>query len=282
MWKHDFNLDFYDTDASLIKPKSWRAETCHQVKLVNSVLESYQAPFIKRFTIWIYADKSAHSTITKWLEFAQSRQVERLDLNFNSMTKSEGRAVVLEDLVREMRPMKYLKALSLAAMKVSGQDISYFLKNCPLLRELNITKSSFTSNVHVSGNLEILLIRECTFRKFVIEISAPHLYEVVAHAKPGAVRFKNAPRLAIASLVIGSLRYSVPDFASTSLLRDGLPFMPNLTELDVVVSRQYVHHCLVPVTSITSACPLLQMFTFKATCKRKLKKELLGFSSIGL
>ena len=48
-----------------------------------------------------------------------------------------------------------------------------------------------------------------------------------------------------------------------SLLRDGLPFMPNLTELDVVVSRQYVHHCLVPVTSITSACPLLQMFTFK-------------------
>ena len=126
------------------------------------------------------------------------------------------RAVVLEDLVQEMRPMKYLKALSLAAMKVSGQDISYFLQNCPLLRELNITESSFTSDVHVSGDLEILRIRGCTFRKFVIEISAPHLNEVVSHhAKPGALRFKNVPRLAIASLGIGSLRYNVPNFAST-------------------------------------------------------------------
>ncbi|XP_042049812.1 F-box/LRR-repeat protein At3g03360-like [Salvia splendens] len=279
LWKHTPNLDFYDKHHILINRNSWRAEKCHRVKMVNSVLQSHQAPFIKHFTISIYASKSAHSTITKWLQFAQSRQVERLDLNFNSMTRSERRAVVLEDLVRETRPMKYLKALSLAAMKVSGQDISYFLKTSPLLRELNITESSFTSHLHVSGDLEILRLRECIFRKSVIEISAPHLYEVVYDdAKPGALRFKNAPRLAIASLGIGCLKFnfastvsshlqklilSIPYSKSKILLREGLPFMPNLKELYVVISRVHVHHCLEPVKSIISACPHLQMFTFK-------------------
>ncbi|KAG6419227.1 hypothetical protein SASPL_121443 [Salvia splendens] len=306
LWKHTSNLDFYDPDQGFSNRMPWRAEKCHHVKMVNSVLESHRALFIKQFKISIYVNKSAHSTITKWLEFAQLRQVEILDLNFHCMNMSGKRAVVLEDLVREMRPMKYLKALSLAAMKVSGQDISYFLQNCPLLRELNITRSSFTSHVHLSGDLEILRIRGCTFGKFVIEISAPRLYEVVANAyevvsdaKPGALRFKNVPRLAIASLVMGNLRYNVPNFASTVscftsnlqklilslplskpkvdgvddgslvvlnlqiLSREGLPYMPNLKELYVVVSRFHAHHCLVPVTSITSACPRLQMFTFE-------------------
>ncbi|KAG6406896.1 hypothetical protein SASPL_134512 [Salvia splendens] len=106
----------------------------------------------------------------------QMGAVEILDLNFNC--KSEKRAVVLEDLVREMRPMKHLKTLSsLAGMKVSGEDISYFLKNCPLLRELNMTALSLTSDLHVSGDLEILRISGCTIRNSVIYISAPHLYE---------------------------------------------------------------------------------------------------------
>ncbi|XP_042053566.1 putative F-box/LRR-repeat protein At4g15060 isoform X2 [Salvia splendens] len=291
LWKHTSNLDFYDPHTIVINRNSWRAETCRHVKIVNLVLESHQALFIKQFTISIYVNKSAHSTITKWLKFAQLRRVERLDLNFHCMNLSGRRAVVLEDLVREMRPMKYLKALSLDTMKVSGQDISYFLKSCPLLRELNITTSSFTSDVHVFGDLEILRIRGCIFRKFAIEISAPHLYEVVADsyelisdAKTGALRFKNVPRLAIASLEIGNLRYNAANFASavscfTShlqklilfipsskhkiFLRERLPHMPNLKELYVVVSCYHVHHCIVPVTSIISACPRLQMFTFK-------------------
>ncbi|XP_047957864.1 putative F-box protein At1g49610 [Salvia hispanica] len=270
-WKHTSNLDFYDPRAPFINQNKWHAETCHRVKMINSVLQSHQALFIKQFTISIYVHRSAHSTITKWLKFAQSRQVERLDLNFHCMTRSEMRAVVLEDLVQEMRPMKYLKALSLAAMKVSGQDISYFLQNCPLLRELNITVSSFTSDVHVSGDLEILRIRGCTFGKFVIEISAPHLNEVVSHhAKPGALRFKNVPRLAMASLVIGSLRYNVPKASCFTshlqklilsiprskpkmLLMEGLPYMPSLKELHVLAWLHHAHHCLVPVTSIISS-----------------------------
>ncbi|XP_042056964.1 F-box protein At5g03100-like isoform X2 [Salvia splendens] len=292
-WKHTSNLDFCDPHAFFTNTKSWRANKCHRVQMVNSVLESHQALFIKQFKFSIYVHKSAHATITKWLEFAQSRQVERLDLNFHNMIKTERSGIVLEDLVREMRPMKYLKALSLAAMKVSGQDISYFLKSCPMLRELNITQSSFTSDVHVSGNLEILRIRGCTFRKFVVEISAPLLYEIVADlyevyfkAKPGALRFKNVPRLAIASLEIANLRYNAANTVVAStvscftshlqklilfipysklkiLLREGLPYMPNLKELYVVVSRIHAHRCLVPVTSIILACPQLQMFTFQ-------------------
>ncbi|KAG6406920.1 hypothetical protein SASPL_134537 [Salvia splendens] len=67
--------------------------------------------------------------------------------------------------------------LNFNCMKVSGEDISYFLKNCPLLRELNMTALSLTSDLHVSDDLEILRISGCTIRNSVIYISAPHLYE---------------------------------------------------------------------------------------------------------
>ncbi|KAG6419225.1 hypothetical protein SASPL_121441 [Salvia splendens] len=106
------------------------------------------------------------------------------------------------------------------------------------------TISSFTSHVHLSGDLEILRIRGCTFGKFVIEISAPRLYEVVANAyevvsdaKPGALRFKNVPRLAIASLVDGVDDGSLVVLNCRVLSREVLPYMPNLKELYVVVSR---------------------------------------------
>ncbi|KAG6432516.1 hypothetical protein SASPL_104093 [Salvia splendens] len=293
LWKHVTNLNFFDPSNNHILVKSerendsWNSETCKHVKMVNSALESHQALSLKQFRISFYVNKSAQSAIIKWLKFVWSRQVKRLDLNF--WCDSREHAVVLGDSLGEMRPMKYLENLSVKMMKISGEDISLFLRNCPFLRKLNITTSFLTSEVHISGAtlaLEDLQIIGCSLRES-INICAPNLTIVCVDARPGKLWFKNVPRLAVATFEIRSPRYTMHDFASAlscftsqlhkltltlishpndddddvliwqKFLGKGFPQLPNLKELIVN------HSCLLPVTHVISACPRLQYFVFK-------------------
>ncbi|KAL1534173.1 F-box/LRR-repeat protein-like protein [Salvia divinorum] len=243
LWKHTSNLDFVDTtnrhhnmETTEIEHDSWDVETCKHVKMVNSVLESHQALFLKEFRIQFYINSSAQSTITKWLKFVWSRQVERLDLKF--ICYSPKHTVVLGDLVGEMRPMKHLKTLSLRSLKVSGEDISLFLRNCPLLRELNIEASTLTSDVHLvsmqdRGNYGSRYIK---------------------------LHFASA-----VSCITSQLQKLILSLAlyPKKLLLGGFPEMPNLKELVVKDSSLYEHGCLLPLTSAISACPCLQEFMFE-------------------
>ncbi|XP_047943230.1 F-box/FBD/LRR-repeat protein At4g00160-like [Salvia hispanica] len=284
LWKYTPNLDFFDTDyiyreKSDTEHGSWDVGTCKHVKMVNSVLESHQALFLKQFRLHFYANKSAQSVVTKWLGFVWSRQVESLDLNFRCEMLNY--QVVLEDLLGEMRPMKYLQNLSLTLMQLRGEDISLFLKNCPFLRKLRIEESFLTSDVRISGAtlaLEDLHISGCIFSEsFIINISAPNLSIVSVDARPGQLRFKNVPRLADACFLIQDPSYTMHHFTSAlscltsqlqkltlhgavdNLLGKGFPRLPNLKELNVGD-----HTCLLPFTYVISACPRLQCFTI--TC----------------
>ncbi|XP_042009310.1 F-box/LRR-repeat protein At3g26922-like [Salvia splendens] len=285
LWKHTYHLRFNDTSRSCnIKTEhaSWDAETCKNVKLVNSVLKSHQSPFLNLFMIHFYINKSAQSIVAKWLEFVWSRQVKSLDLDLCCV--SENNAVVLGDSLGEMKPMKYLQTLYFTNIKVSGEDIALFLKNCPILRKLDITDSSLTSDAHVSGTalmLEDLRISRCNIRESVINIdSALNLSIVVVDAKPEQLWFNNVPRLALANLRIASPRYRMQHFLSAvscftsqlqklllyltypkKLLRKGFPQMPNLKVLIIRESSAYEHGCLLPITSVISACPRLQRFS---------------------
>ncbi|KAL1534172.1 hypothetical protein AAHA92_30390 [Salvia divinorum] len=303
LWKHTCNLNFFDSNniiqiKSETEHDSWDLETCKHVKTVNSALQSHQALSLKRFRLCFYANKSAQSTIIKWLEFVWSRRVKRLDLNFRC--ESRRHAVVLQDLLGEMRPMKYLETLVLKLMKVSGEDISLFLRNCPFLRRLNIASSFLTSDVHISGAtlaLEELWIIKCSLLGYVINISAPNLSSVCVDARPGQLWFKNVPRLAVAFFHIISPTFTMHHFASSlscftsqlqkltlylinydddhddhddvliwqKLLGKGFPQLPNLKELRVW------HSCLLPVTHVIMACPRLQYFKFKFPDKAKAK-----------
>ncbi|KAL1534206.1 F-box/LRR-repeat protein-like protein [Salvia divinorum] len=287
LWKHSSNLDFVDATrchnmkTTAIEHESWDVSTCKNVKMVNSVLESHQALFLKEFRLQFYINSSAQSTITKWLEFVWSRQVERLNLKF--ICYSPKHMVVLGDLVGEMRPMQHLKILSLRSLMISGEDISLFLRNCPLLRELNIEGSHLTSEVNVCDStlvLENLRIRKCNIRESFINISAPNLAVVSVDARPGQLWFENVPSLISANFAIDSSRYTMQHFASavcciTSQLQklmfslyiypkklswNGFPKMPNLKKLYVKESSLYEHECLLPLKSVISACPCLQKF----------------------
>lgn len=163
------------------------------MKTVNSALKLHQALFLERFRIHFYINKSAQRKVTKWLEFVESRRVKRLDLDF--LCQREKHRVALRDL----RPMKYLEILCLRSLQMSGEDISNFLRNCPLLRELSITNSSLTSDVHVRGatlalkSLEICRCYDVDVDK--ITISAPNLSIVSVDAAPRKLRFENVPKL---------------------------------------------------------------------------------------
>ncbi|KAG6406866.1 hypothetical protein SASPL_134478 [Salvia splendens] len=231
--------------------------------MVNSALESHQAIFLERFKIFIYINKSAQSTVTKWLEFVGSRQVERLELDFLCLSEKHG--VELGDL----RPMKYLKTMCLRSLKVSGEDISLFLRNCPLLRKLFITKASLTSDVHVSGAtlaLKHLQIRRRNGRDFNITISAPNLSIVFIDAGRGQLRFENVPKLVVTIFRIRT-RITMNNFFSTisclasqlqslnlstsryEILRKGFPQLSQLKTLIIQDKGKLDHTSLLAATT---------------------------------
>ncbi|XP_047983531.1 putative F-box/FBD/LRR-repeat protein At4g13965 [Salvia hispanica] len=268
LWKHTSNLDFVNINrrhnkrTTEIEHDSWDVSTCKNVKMVNSVLESHKALFLKEFRIQFYINNSAQSTITKWLEFVWSRQVERLKLKFiceNSLKHK----LLLGDLLGEIRPMQHLKTLSLRSLIMSGEDISLFLKNCPLLRELTIEGSHLTSEVKFCDStlvLEELRIRKCNIQEYFINISAPNLALVSVDARPGQLWIENVPRLVAVNFAIYSARYTMQHFTSAKLSWNGFPIMPNLKTLHVKESSLYEHGCLLSLKSVISACPCLQIF----------------------
>ncbi|XP_047978631.1 F-box/LRR-repeat protein At3g26922-like [Salvia hispanica] len=257
LWKHTPNLDLFNRNyvrkTTEIEHTSWDFETCQNVKMVNSALESHQAPCLKQFRICFYINKSAQSTITKWLEFVWSRQVERLELSFSCLRQKQ--AVVLEDMLGEMRPMKHLRELCLINMKVSSGDISLFLRNCPLLKKLTIRCSTLTSDVYLCGTtlmLEYLQLHYCILNESIINISAPYLSEVKIDAYPGQLWFKNVPKLVVATFMhhfafevccITSQHQKLTLSLSytENIVANSFPQMPNLKELIIRDSSLYKH-----------------------------------------
>ncbi|KAG6408796.1 hypothetical protein SASPL_131819 [Salvia splendens] len=170
-------------------------------------------------------------------------------------------------------------------MKVSGEDISLFLRNCPLLRKLTVISSNLTSDVHVCGQtlmLEYLQLHHCVLssESSLINISAPHLSEVKIGASPGQLWFKNVPKLVVAtflhhfafqvSCITSQLHKLTLSVSYTeSILANSFPQMPNLKELIIRDSSLYKHGYLVGVTSMIKACPRLQKFKFKFLDKFK-------------
>ncbi|KAL1543674.1 hypothetical protein AAHA92_20616 [Salvia divinorum] len=285
LWKHTPNLDFgcIHNKTTKIKHTSWNADTSKYVKMVHSIIELHQSLSLKKFKICLYINNSAQSVIAKWLEFVWSRHVERLYLNLRCLRPKH--RVVLEGLLGEIKPTKYLKALSLKNMKVGGEDISLLLRNCPLLKELSITSSSLTSDVHVSGAtlaLKHLRICRCTYKGSVVNISVPNLSGVNVDARTGKLFFENVPRLVVARFRIQRPKYTMHKLASalscfTSqlqililslfnleiILGKGFPQMPNLKKLIVANKTVYEHGCLLPITYVIAACPRLEKATFK-------------------
>ncbi|KAL6509822.1 hypothetical protein OROGR_022310 [Orobanche gracilis] len=147
-WKHTTNLDFnpYKIKLGKLATKEgeremrmmqkrglWDAERCEYIQLVNSVVSSHKAPSLKRFAISFYVDQSAKCIVAKWLQFAFSRGVEILVLDFMCTVPHD--KVSLEESLREsglcsspqtLILFKSLESLCLKHVKASGEAVKIF------------------------------------------------------------------------------------------------------------------------------------------------------------
>ncbi|GER43275.1 F-box/RNI-like superfamily protein [Striga asiatica] len=155
--------------------------------------------WLQKFTVSVLRGKSilvksATKSITKWLEFAFERHIEKLELNL-----SDGDCGHLphemyafpQELCSSDHPYKSsrlfncksIKMLSLDCINISGETIEFLLRGCPLLEQLIVRASDKLTRLEVCGpslvlkHLEILM---CSYLKS-LRISAPNLSSLVLY-----------------------------------------------------------------------------------------------------
>ncbi|EYU25809.1 hypothetical protein MIMGU_mgv1a021367mg, partial [Erythranthe guttata] len=158
LWKHTPSLDFdgeISFEAKLKEsmgkdipleeleklcklPKSKRRK---YTEWVNSVIQSHKSPTLKQFRLRYALDTSDKNSITLWLQFASSRQVQSLELFAPGSMAFD---------------FKRLKELFFKHVNVSGGSIESFLRNCPLLEKLTVHSLGKLSKLEVCGSSLVL------------------------------------------------------------------------------------------------------------------------------
>ncbi|KAL6549530.1 UDP-glycosyltransferase [Orobanche hederae] len=266
-WKYTTDLDFNSYRIKLGKLATkegememcamhkrgiWDVERCEYIQLVNSVISSHKAPSLKRFSISFYVDQSAKCIVAKWLQFAFSRGVEILVLDFKCIAGHH--KVSLEESLREsglcsspqtLILFKSLKRLCLRDVKVSGEAVKIFLRNCPLLELLTILIS--------------LLSRIEVCRLFLE--SVPKLVDVEFGSRKTSIDYAQdvASALFHLSSQLEFLKLTIPCPSNKVFLANEFGEMSKLRKLVVRYSGVRAHS-LLPVTALVWAAPRLEVF----------------------
>lgn len=214
LWKHTPNLEFnakslntsvFPASPYLVRVLSLDASCSPYMQSINTIIRSHKALFLKKFSINAFVNESAHSTVTKWLEFVFSRQVENLALSFQC--PMQYRPVSLTQLLRDGNIyrgapqhqvfFKSLKMLSLCYLILSGEDIELFISSCPLLEGLNVRSGHLTSDVEVSGTSLVLKYLDILHNTgdASIKVSAPKLIRLAVDDQSDQLLLKNNPKL---------------------------------------------------------------------------------------
>lgn len=127
--------------------------------LTSSHLEEFRVVF----------DLNMHhrECIDRWLDYALSRKVQRLELNlFNLSHGCRTNPYYIFPYERGNCPdnFKLLKNLSLHWVNVSGKDLEFFIENCRLLEQLSVTLSWVLTSLEIvrpSPLFKCLEIRSC-------------------------------------------------------------------------------------------------------------------------
>ncbi|KAL6529156.1 hypothetical protein OROGR_014779 [Orobanche gracilis] len=301
LWKRtpklNFNTNLLKVNRGNQMPvlgRSWHVESCKYFEMLNSVLQSHKAPSLKEFKISLYVNKSAQLLVAKLLESVFSREVVWLELDF--LCEEAMYMVALEELFRDNNiygcpldviAFKSLKRLCLKCVKVGGEAIRLFVRNCLMLEQLFIHKAVLTSGVEVCGTtlrLKHLDIYCCTGQDSLngessIKVSAPNLTWLRVDATSQKLSLEN-----ISKLIRGDYTCSSPSpdyskhfasavFSCISQLRilnlnllypkvflaNAFPRMPKLKKLIVRYHGVYGQG-LLPVTALIWAAPCLQEF----------------------
>ncbi|KAL6558703.1 hypothetical protein OROMI_019053 [Orobanche minor] len=295
LWKHNPYLDF-DAVSVLHKiakqPKLRYQERRKYIRWVDSILQSHKALSLKELRIPFDLDKSARSqsAITKWLQFAFARRVERLELvleygdDLLDLTKNYvfPRKKMLEKYAPPTSLVS-LKALTLKCVNVTGEAIDFFLRNCPFLEKLIVHGTTRIFKIEVCGlsSLKHLELFRCCGLKSVRVSSAPNLATLLLHTFKGLL-LQNSPKLVEVSVVCANHGTRIKDVAPALsccinqlekltlrlyapdeiIVLSEFPQLPKLKRLVVEYWGQN-DESLMGLTSFIRASPCLQEFVLQ-------------------
>ncbi|EYU41845.1 hypothetical protein MIMGU_mgv1a022342mg, partial [Erythranthe guttata] len=159
---------------------------------VDRVIRSHKSVTLKEFSVCFDLGLSSQESITRWIEFAFTRHVQKLDLDFSVKVKNKTSPRTHYTLPEEFLTrrtsggnscidFKSLKELSLKCVNLTGQAIEFFLHNCPFLEKLVVHYTNKISNLEVCGPslvLKHLELMHCNYLESV-KVSAPNLISLI-------------------------------------------------------------------------------------------------------
>ncbi|XP_048491886.1 putative FBD-associated F-box protein At5g38570 isoform X1 [Beta vulgaris subsp. vulgaris] len=201
-------------------------------RMVNSVVESHLGVAVDELRIIFDLDVSYESDIDKWLVFALSKHVKRLELDF---TPQVGRRIVWGDcytwplesrlssslgLHQNNLACSSLTSLCLKYVTVTNKDIESILLSCHSLENLCIGSASMYLQIINLPQTSLQLKRLevlCCYNLLCIDIKAPKLVSFTLHGRPIALHLRDSSSLSKLSIGNGNYEGEIVDYAYKSL-----------------------------------------------------------------
>ncbi|KAM7484763.1 hypothetical protein LguiA_000772 [Lonicera macranthoides] len=273
------------------------------VKWVNQVLTLHKGATLDAFKVHFDIDLSFKSDIDNWIKFAIQKRVRRLKVDLEA-TRLKTEGCFLNQLPKcysfptecLCNPnINLLTSLTLNYIDVTGENIEYFLSNCPFLEFLRVSSSPGLVHLKVFGmslKLKYLDIVHCQNLES-LEISAGNLAFFTYCGPKAKLRFRTVPKLTDVTFGGRYCGYISNKFNRRSFFSQvetlGLHFRldapvfftnPNLRNVKQLELRFNItdRFTLLSCTSLIEACPLLHKFTLLFTwigppAARKLRKR---------
>ena len=186
LWSFTDTLDFDDPDTMQEiddRKKKLKTERKKFVKRVNRILGLHQASTINKFRVCFELGKNSTRHIDSWLDFAISKRVKRLELDFTPLESMRHYYTFShEQLTRIISKIgvhciNFLTSLTLKYVNVTGELLEHCLSICPVLEKLHVARCQSLGRLKISGpslQLKYLHIINCSQIES-IDIFAPNL-----------------------------------------------------------------------------------------------------------
>ncbi|KAL9153012.1 hypothetical protein ABFS82_10G020800 [Erythranthe guttata] len=303
LWKHTTSSLDFRADNALARIRE-NYDLCSEERRkyeewVDRVIRSHKSVTLKEFSVCFDLGLSSQESITRWIEFAFTRHVQKLDLDFSVKVKNKTSPRTHYTLPEEFLTrrtsggnscidFKSLKELSLKCVNLTGQAIEFFLHNCPFLEKLVVHYTNKISNLEVCGPslvLKHLELMHCNYLESV-KVSAPNLISLIG-PNIDVLLLENVPMLK--EVYINCMHYNdsveklLPTYSccvsqleiltlqlnshrklglGMHLTKVVLPTFPELTKLKKLVVSYWTDHdqSLMGLTPLIRASPNLQEF----------------------
>ncbi|GJU28755.1 FBD-like protein, partial [Tanacetum coccineum] len=231
LWCRSVRLDFEDYERMLkilAQPSLRNQERNRYISWINRVMFHHKSGILEDFKICYDLDKHYKGALTKWIEFAISKKVQKLELNLmenEDIFSDPVRNFVFPHKVLDTKPqslkrkslnvpqmpsakvmeINLLKSLIFKCVNVSDEAIGKLLTSCRVLEHLYIYNSGHMVNVKISGPTLALTKLEIKFccRLESIEICETNLAWFQYLGTDVTLKLNNNPMLQTLSLGMG-------------------------------------------------------------------------------